>query len=42
MTVDVVYIAESVATGGGRDGHVKSADGKIDRIPGAEGDGGQR
>jgi len=30
MTVDVVYIAESVATGGGRDGHVKSADGKID------------
>jgi osmotically inducible protein OsmC len=30
MTVDVVYVAESVATGGGRDGHVKSADGKID------------
>ena len=30
MTVDVVYTAESVATGGGRDGYVKSADGKID------------
>lgn len=30
MTVDVVYIAESTATGGGRDGHVQSTDGKID------------
>lgn len=30
MSVDVVYVAESTATGGGRDGHVKSADGKID------------
>jgi osmotically inducible protein OsmC len=30
MSIDVVYTAESTATGGGRDGHVKSADGKID------------
>jgi lipoyl-dependent peroxiredoxin len=30
MTVDVVYTAESTATGGGRTGHVKSADGLID------------
>jgi lipoyl-dependent peroxiredoxin len=30
MTIEVVYTAESTATGGGRDGHVKSADGKID------------
>lgn len=30
MSIDVVYTAESTATGGGRDGHVKSADGKLD------------
>jgi lipoyl-dependent peroxiredoxin len=30
MSIDVVYTAESTATGGGRDGHVTSADGKID------------
>src|ERR1700742_4085510 len=30
MSIEVVYTAESTATGGGRDGHVKSADGKID------------
>ena len=30
MTIEVVYTAESTATGGGRDGHVKSSDGKID------------
>jgi len=30
MTIDVVYTAESTATGGGRDGHVKSTDGRID------------
>ncbi|MDY6997481.1 MAG: organic hydroperoxide resistance protein [Actinomycetota bacterium] len=30
MSIDVVYTAESTATGGGRDGHVKSADGTID------------
>ena len=30
MSIDAVYTAESTATGGGRDGHVKSADGKID------------
>ncbi|MGE2736547.1 organic hydroperoxide resistance protein [Mycolicibacterium vaccae] len=30
MSIDVVYTAESTATGGGRDGHVKSIDGKID------------
>ena len=30
MTIEVVYTAESTATGGGRDGHVKSTDGKID------------
>lgn len=30
MSIDVVYTAESTATGGGRDGHVKSADNKID------------
>jgi osmotically inducible protein OsmC len=30
MSIDVVYTAESTATGGGRDGHVKSSDGKID------------
>ena len=30
MSIEVVYTAESTATGGGRDGHVKSTDGKID------------
>jgi len=30
MSIDVVYTAESTATGGGRDGHVQSADGLID------------
>jgi organic hydroperoxide reductase OsmC/OhrA len=30
MSIEVVYSAESTATGGGRDGHVKSTDGKID------------
>jgi lipoyl-dependent peroxiredoxin len=30
MSIEVVYIAESTATGGGRDGHVKSSDGRID------------
>jgi osmotically inducible protein OsmC len=30
MTVEVVYSTESTASGGGRDGHVKSADGRID------------
>ncbi|HEY9265058.1 MAG TPA: organic hydroperoxide resistance protein [Mycobacterium sp.] len=30
MSIDVVYTAESTATGGGRDGHVKSGDGRID------------
>jgi Ohr subfamily peroxiredoxin len=30
MSIDVLYTAESTATGGGRDGHVKSSDDKID------------
>jgi lipoyl-dependent peroxiredoxin len=30
MSIEVLYTAESTATGGGRDGHVKSTDGKID------------
>jgi Ohr subfamily peroxiredoxin len=30
MSIDVVYTAESTATGGGRDGHVKSSDNRID------------
>ena len=30
MSIEVVYTAESTATGGGRDGHVKSIDGRID------------
>lgn len=30
MSIDVVYTTESTATGGGRDGHVKSSDGQID------------
>jgi Ohr subfamily peroxiredoxin len=30
MTIEAVYTAESTATGGGRDGHVKSSDGRLD------------
>jgi lipoyl-dependent peroxiredoxin len=30
MTIEAIYTAESTATGGGRDGHVKSSDGKLD------------
>ncbi|WP_099024487.1 organic hydroperoxide resistance protein [Mycolicibacterium palauense] len=30
MSIEVVYTAESTASGGGRDGHVKSDDGRID------------
>src|SRR5258707_15776871 len=30
MRIEVVFTAESTATGGGRDGHVKSSDGRID------------
>lgn len=30
MSIEVVYTTESTATGGGRDGHVRSADGRID------------
>jgi osmotically inducible protein OsmC len=30
MSIEVVYTAESTATGGGRDGHVKSSDDRID------------
>ncbi|MBO0864409.1 MAG: organic hydroperoxide resistance protein [Mycobacterium sp.] len=30
MSIEVVYTAESTATGGGRDGHVKSSDGRLD------------
>jgi lipoyl-dependent peroxiredoxin len=30
MSIEVIYTAESTATGGGRDGHVKSSDGRID------------
>ena len=30
MSIEVVYTAESTASGGGRDGHVVSTDGKID------------
>lgn len=30
MTIELIYTAESTATGGGRDGHVKSSDGKLD------------
>ncbi|MBY0442679.1 MAG: organic hydroperoxide resistance protein [Mycobacteriaceae bacterium] len=30
MSIDVVYTAESTATGGGRDGHVTSSDGQLD------------
>lgn len=30
MSIEAIYTAESTATGGGRDGHVKSSDGKLD------------
>jgi lipoyl-dependent peroxiredoxin len=30
MSIEVVYTAESTATGGGRDGHVKATSGRID------------
>jgi Ohr subfamily peroxiredoxin len=30
MSIEVKYTAESTASGGGRDGHVRSTDGKID------------
>lgn len=45
MTIEVVYTTESTATGGGRDGHVKSEDGRIDldtrppKVMGGSGDG---
>jgi len=44
MSIDVVYTAESTATGGGRDGHVKSSDNRIDldtRFPKAAGGDGE-
>jgi lipoyl-dependent peroxiredoxin len=44
MTIEVVYNTESTATGGGRDGHVKSDDGRIDletRPPKAMGGSGE-
>ena len=44
MSIDVVYTAESTATGGGRDGHVKSSDNRIDldtRPPKAAGGNGE-
>lgn len=44
MTIEVVYTTESIATGGGRDGHVKSDDGRIDldtRPPKAMGGNGE-
>lgn len=44
MTIEVVYTTASTATGGGRDGHVKSDDGRIDletRPPKAMGGSGE-
>jgi lipoyl-dependent peroxiredoxin len=44
MTIEAIYTAESTASGGGRDGHVKSADGRIDldtRPPKAAGGSGE-
>jgi lipoyl-dependent peroxiredoxin len=44
MSIEVVFTAESTATGGGRDGHVKSSDGRIDldtRMPKAAGGNGE-
>jgi osmotically inducible protein OsmC len=45
MTIEVLYNTESTATGGGRDGHVKSDDGRIDletrppKVVGGSGEG---
>lgn len=45
MSIEVIYTAESTATGGGRDGHVKSSDNRIDldtrppKAAGGSGDG---
>ena len=44
MSIDVIYTAESTASGGGRDGHVKSSDNRIDldtRPPKAAGGSGE-
>src|SRR5262245_43442894 len=44
MSIEVVYTTDSTATGGGRDGHVKSSDGRIDldtRPPKAAGGSGE-
>ena len=44
MSIDVIYTAEATATGGGRDGHVKSSDDRIDldtRPPKAAGGSGE-
>jgi lipoyl-dependent peroxiredoxin len=44
MTIEVVYTTASTATGGGRDGHVKSDDGRVDldtRPPKAMGGSGE-
>jgi Ohr subfamily peroxiredoxin len=44
MSIEVVYTTESTATGGGRDGHVKSSDGRVDldtRPPKAAGGSGE-
>lgn len=44
MSIEVKYTAESTASGGGRDGHVKSDDGRIDldtRPPKAAGGSGE-
>jgi lipoyl-dependent peroxiredoxin len=44
MSIEVVFTEESTATGGGRDGHVKSSDGRIDldtRPPKAAGGSGE-
>jgi osmotically inducible protein OsmC len=44
MGIEVVFTAESTATGGGRDGHVKSSDGRIDlntRMPKEAGGSGE-
>ncbi len=45
MTIEVLYNTESTATGGGRDGHVKSDDGRVDldtrppKVVGGSGEG---
>ena len=44
MSIEVIYTAESTASGGGRDGHVKSSDNRIDldtRPPQAAGGSGE-